>query len=167
LLEDGVKNVKDKDEATRRAQFSLGTNNPGAWKLEFQDLIQSALLIASNTPEPILKNGLALLKLLGDFKRFCLVSTIEIIEELIFPVSSRKHKPTMVVPSVGTQDPNIPSRLLYSFEHILIYLSIPEEVIRYHLKDSGFDPLVIEESSVHYSSRRKRSQSLSSSDKIH
>ena len=104
--------------------------------------------LVSNTPEPVLKNGFEIFKLLGEYKTFSLNLITEIVEELVFPLSSRKHKPTTVVPSVGTQDPNIPSRLIYTYEHLIVTLSLPEEMVRSHLREFGLDPLVIEESSV-------------------
>lgn len=162
MLEDRPKNSKDKDEGNRLAQAALGSNNPGAWKLEYQDLINAAVGLAPNTPEPILKNGFALFKQLGEFKKYALKIVTEIVEELVFPMSSRKHKPIVIVPSSGTQDPNIPSRLVYTYDHFIVTLSISEEVVRPQLKDFGLDQLVIEESSVGCSSPRKKNQSSSS-----
>ena len=148
MLEDRPKSTKEKDDSNRLAKAALGTNNPGAWKLEYQDLITTAIGLAPNAPEPILKNGFTLFKMLGDLKKYGLSLVKEMVDELVFPVSSRKHKPIAVVPSSGTQDPNIPSRLVYTYEHYIVSLSISEEVVRPHLKDFGLDQLVIEESSV-------------------
>ena len=48
--------------------------------------------LVSNTPEPVLKNGFEIFKLLGEYKTFSLNLITEIVEELVFPLSSRKHK---------------------------------------------------------------------------